>query len=446
MRLQPQETHKMMILRLFLFFILFLVHCSLFDSNAQNSPRDPFVPDDIVLNPEANFPATVQNIQTVIDQENKRLIIEYELLDSEDDDIEIGIILVSSEGNELPISENFLSGDIGFPLKQGMKKKAIWSFENDPVYSSIQNKPIHLKIIADDKYSDQLTDLVDLVSAERISKDILEIQGVRHHNSNPERLESTRTYIKASFSAYGVPYFEQKFSNTRGTGINIIGSKPGMLSERFYIIDGHYDTVSSTPGADDNATGTVGMLEAMRVLSQFNFDYGIEFIGFDMEELGLLGSRNYAQSITHPENVNGVFNFEMIGFTCKGEPNCRDFPNADSSIYNIYSSFSDSLSNAFVRNGNNYVPGLKITPVKDNGDPNFRRSDHAPFWDKGIDALFLTDGANFRTPHYHRSTDLYETLDIEFMTKIVQTTVATIADLANVTHTSATISNSLIIE
>lgn len=443
-----------MIFRLILFLSIVLGSCSLFDSNTKNSTSNPVDssitnPIDIthiVPDPFANFPAKVQNIQLSVDQENKHLVIGYDLLDSENDDIEVLISLINSEGNELSLSKNFLKGDFGFPLKEEKNKQVIWHFENDPIYLTLNKEAIRIKISADDRFPDQLNDLVELVSAKRISLDIQALEGVRHHSSNPERLEGTRNYIKAYFSAYSIPYHQQKFSNVYGTGVNIIGSKQGTFSDHYYIIDGHYDTIRSTPGADDNATGTVGMLEAMRVLSQFNFDKGIEFIGFDMEELGLLGSRHYAQYINNPERIKGVFNFEMIGFTCKGEPNCRDFPNADSSIYNISSSFSDSLRNAFVKNGNKYVPSLKITSVKDNGDPNFRRSDHAPFWDKGVDALFLTDGANFRTPHYHQATDLYETLDIEFMTKIVQTTVATVAELANVTHTSFSISELISIE
>ena len=51
----------------------------------------------------------------------------------------------------------------------------------------------------------------------------------------------------------------------------------------------------------------------------------------------------------------------------------------------------------FVTIGDRHVPGLKIVSVFDDGDPNFRRSDHAPFWDIGVDALMISDGANFRT-------------------------------------------------
>ncbi|MDO8055768.1 MAG: M28 family peptidase, partial [Candidatus Hermodarchaeota archaeon] len=58
------------------------------------------------------------------------------------------------------------------------------------------------------------------------------------------------------------------------------------------------------------------------------------------------------------------------------------------------------------------------------------RSDHAPFWRAGIPALFLTDSAEFRTPHYHRPSDTIDTLDFDFLTKICQTIVATTIELS----------------
>jgi hypothetical protein len=48
------------------------------------------------------------------------------------------------------------------------------------------------------------------------------------------------------------------------------------------------------------------------------------------------------------------------------------------------------------------------------------RSDHAPFWQKGIPALMWTDTAEFRNPHYHMATDTPETLDYEFLAGVTR--------------------------
>jgi Zn-dependent M28 family amino/carboxypeptidase len=51
-------------------------------------------------------------------------------------------------------------------------------------------------------------------------------------------------------------------------------------------------------------------------------------------------------------------------------------------------------------------------------EPLFARSDHAPFWWEGYPALFFTDTADYRTPHYHRTTDTWDTLDYDRMVQV----------------------------
>jgi Zn-dependent M28 family amino/carboxypeptidase len=64
--------------------------------------------------------------------------------------------------------------------------------------------------------------------------------------------------------------------------------------------------------------------------------------------------------------------------------------------------------------------------------PHTRRSDHASFWDAGYPAVVLTDTANFRNPHYHRATDTVDTLNLEFLSGVAATVVATAIQIAGV--------------
>jgi len=64
--------------------------------------------------------------------------------------------------------------------------------------------------------------------------------------------------------------------------------------------------------------------------------------------------------------------------------------------------------------------------------PDTRRSDHASFWDAGYPAVVLTDTANFRNPHYHRETDTVDTLNLEFLSNVAATVVATVSQIARV--------------
>src|SRR5512137_1006061 len=89
------------------------------------------------------------------------------------------------------------------------------------------------------------------------------------------------------------------------------------FSNEIYIICAHYDTVSSAPGADDDASGTVAVLMAALIMSQkhLQFNHTIKFVAFSGEEQGLLGSRIYAANATNEGwNIIGVLNADMISY------------------------------------------------------------------------------------------------------------------------------------
>ena len=424
---------------------VFLISISvLFSSQCSSEVSSPDVPD--VTPPIStigiNTPPQVTNVEAFIDSETDQFVITYDVEDTEDQELDISIVLIQEDNSEYVIPAEYLTGDTGFPISPGADKRVGVDVASDPELTLQNGSEVIFKVIADDRFVSDLSDVIELVEKDRIRTDIEVMEGVRHHSANATNLNRTRSYIRSNFSEYDVDITNQPFPYSDTEGINIIGTKTGQRdTSAFYIIDGHYDTITTTPGADDNASGTAGMLEAMRVLSQFNFDTGIKFIAFDTEELGLVGSRFYARNKPPREEIRGLINFEMIGYVCRGESECRDFPNADTTIYNISSRFSNVLSDEFIAVGETYVPALGIVSASDDGDPNFRRSDHAPFWDIGVDALFITDGANFRTPHYHRSTDTIDQLDMEFATNIVRTAVGTIAKLAGFNHYGTAQSN-----
>jgi Zn-dependent M28 family amino/carboxypeptidase len=96
----------------------------------------------------------------------------------------------------------------------------------------------------------------------------------------------------------------------------VVGEQTGTTTpEKIYIIGGHYDHLEDDrPGGDDNASGTAGVLEAARVLSQYQFESTIRFIAFNAEEDGLAGSEDYVNNHVIPagENIVGMINLDMI--------------------------------------------------------------------------------------------------------------------------------------
>ena len=96
---------------------------------------------------------------------------------------------------------------------------------------------------------------------------------------------------------------------------------------------------------------------------------------------------------------------------------------------------SEQMMVVFENAAKKFVPSLKVVTAKvaENGAcfANTRRSDHAAFWDLGFPAMMITDTANFRNPHYHKSTDTPETLDLEFAREVVQAVLATVINQSN---------------
>jgi aminopeptidase YwaD len=99
------------------------------------------------------------------------------------------------------------------------------------------------------------------------------------------------------------------------TGYNIIGTLRGKSDETI-VLGGHYDSVSAGPGASDNASGTATLLELARVMgAKPPPKHTLVFSAFDAEELGLLGSRAYVNSLSNAQlsKIRGMLNFDMLG-------------------------------------------------------------------------------------------------------------------------------------
>ena len=212
---------------------------------------------------------------------------------------------------------------------------------------------------------------------------------------------------------------------------NIIGRKKGVLSDERIIIGAHFDSVPGSPGADDNASGVVVMLELARILAGRKWKHTVEFIGFNMEEWNMIGSNAYVKKIKQDKiKVFGMVSLEMVGFSSDA-PKSQKIPMGFSFFYPTTGNFiavvgnlkSFGLLNLF----KSKMKEVKQLPVESlalpfNGwpVPAVRLSDHSPFWDAGYPALLITDTSFYRNPHYHGPTDTIETLNMDFMQKVTE--------------------------
>lgn len=204
----------------------------------------------------------------------------------------------------------------------------------------------------------RLYDIISEVSSKRIEKDITTLAnfGTRHTLSdtlsNTRGIGAARRWIKKEFETISkdckncLEVFFQKDlvkegANNRITKdvwvVNVVAIQKGTkFPNRFIIMSGDIDSrisdpnnfTDDAPGANDNASGMAGTIEAARVLSKYKFENSIIYLGLSGEEQGLFGGKGFAEyAKRNGMEIIGVFNNDMIGNTkgVNGVESNRDF-------------------------------------------------------------------------------------------------------------------------
>ena len=184
--------------------------------------------------------------------------------------------------------------------------------------------------------------IIDEVSSERIEKDITKLVsfGTRHTLSDTisdkRGIGAARRWIKKEFEIISsecnkcLEVFYEKSYVTEGDRIvfptwiyNVVAIQRGTKNpNRFIIMSGDIDSRISdplnykddSPGANDNASGMAGTIEAARILSKYKFDNSIVYLGLSGEEQGLFGGKGLAKHAKEKDwEIIGILNNDMIG-------------------------------------------------------------------------------------------------------------------------------------
>ncbi len=237
-------------------------------------------------------------------------------------------------------------------------------------------------------------------------------------------------YIEQELSRWG-QVTTHRFEFRGRSHTNWILNLPGQDSRRPPILIGaHYDSVPGSPGADDNATGVAVLLELAHAFAEQPGRSPLRLVAFDLEELGFLGSRHYAETLRdRGDPISLMISLEMLGYCCH-QPHSQTYPPGLDRLYPNCGNFIAQIGPwqsipTMVRLWWGFrAAGARSQwlPVVNGGRsvPDSRRSDHVPFWDLGYPALLITDTANLRNPHYHQATDTLDTLDLDFLTGVCQ--------------------------
>ncbi len=294
-------------------------------------------------------------------------------------------------------------------------------------------------------------EFLDQVSADRIREHIRALEGVRHRVTAPEALRRAADYIHGSLCALPYEVELRPFTYDGAEYQNIIATRPGArYPEKRVLVIAHYDTVADSPGADDNASSVAVLLELARVLQGVEFERTVQLAAVNLEErqeegsldeAALFGSRALAaEAEKQGWEIEGVIVLDTIAYAGKEVVQATPdglpikLPEVGDFIGAIGNEASSGLVTAVMQAVARRQIALPVLPlvVPGNGEvlPDTRRSDHAPFWDRGYRAVMLTDTANFRSPHYHKPTDTLDTINIPFAAEVCRAVAATVVELA----------------
>jgi hypothetical protein len=233
-----------------------------------------------------------------------------------------------------------------------------------------------------------------------------------------------RDNVLSHFNSLGLtssfdPFSFSSGGNTYAGASNVIGVLTGVTSPTQYVvIGGHYDSVQN-PGADDNASGVAGVMEAARVMSQYDFDTSIMFVAWDGEEEGLKGSWDWVNT-NGVSSIVGVFNLDMLAYNDAGLDTA--------SVYG-----TNDWTAAMTAAATEYVPSLTIQ----NLGSGLAWSDHWPFENNGVFAGGIIENLDpaHDNPYYHTQNDNYDVadyLDFDYAIDLLSVAVAAASDRAGV--------------
>ncbi|MGY5848716.1 M28 family metallopeptidase [Salegentibacter sp. HM20] len=331
----------------------------------------------------------------------------------------------------------------------------------------------------------QIYDIIDEVSSERIENDIRKLAGFGTRNTFSDTLSDTRgigaarRWIKAEFDKISaecnncLDVFYQKDLVTTEDGdrvphdawvVNVVAIQKGTkYPNRYIIMSGDIDSRASNtmdfetdaPGANDNASGMAGAIEAARVLSQYEFESSVVYVGLSGEEQGLFGGRGLAEYAKENDwEIIGVFNNDMIGniegvdgvidnrsFRIFSEPVPPTETENERRMRRFYGGEVDGISRQLARyvhkNTKIYMPEMNPMMIY-RLDRFGRGGHHRPFNDLGFPGIRIMEAhENYNRQHQDIRTedgieygDVIEGVNFDYAKKLTAVNAINMASLA----------------
>lgn len=265
--------------------------------------------------------------------------------------------------------------------------------------------------------SEDLTGLIIQVKESVVLGYIASLVGFGPRVTGTGACDDAGNYIASTMSGMGLDVEMLPWSNGGYQGFNVEATLEGEdeSSDEIYIVCAHYDSVSGSPGADDNAAGTAAVMACASVMSQYSFSHTVRFVAFSGEEQGLLGSHVYADNCAaENQNIIEVLNADMIGYTDSiiGQENVH-----------VYGSGAIASKAQLIGNEYDDLMGLDVDAGSASGN-----SDHWPFIQNGYDAAMFHE-YDFND-YYHSPQDTIDKMDMDYDMRVTRMILGTLASFA----------------
>ncbi len=257
-----------------------------------------------------------------------------------------------------------------------------------------------------------LDSLIGLVEQDTLYSYVSTLQAFNGRVAGTASSRAARDWIESKFISFGYDsvMIDTFAAAVGGSGecYNVVATKVGTRFPNHHVIVGaHHDAVSGSPGADDNGSGTSGVLEVARILVDIETDMTFIFATFDAEEFGLYGSWHYAdEAFARGDTIVYMFNMDMIG-SIGNFSEVTVYHGTETNYSILYNWLADSLLNL-----TGYLSG------------NIAASDHYPFTQYGWTSTFIIEYVF--SPVYHTYQDSTTWMDFTYMTKLVKSALASV--------------------
>lgn len=260
----------------------------------------------------------------------------------------------------------------------------------------------------------------------------------------PHALRAAADYLRHHLEVQGYRVSAHEVTFERGRWANLEVSRPGRQApNEIVVIGAHYDSVSGSPGANDNGSGVAALLELARLFAARDVGRSVRFVAFVNEEppffrTGDMGSRQYARAARlKGEDIHAMLALETIGYY-DDVPGSQHYPPFFSLFFPDRGNFIGMVSNfgsrALLKRSVAAFRAASNFPLESVATfgwvPGVDWSDHASFWYEGYPAIMITDTALYRYPYYHSARDTPDKVDYARLARVTEALAAVVEALA----------------